>query len=72
MFTGSEADALAEHWIAAWNNHDLERILSHYAEDVVFSSPFVHIICCDRAGDADLLSAVRSAGAVRRTPTAGG
>lgn len=26
-------------WIADWNAHDLEKILSHYAEDVVFHSP---------------------------------
>jgi ketosteroid isomerase-like protein len=25
-------------WQAAWNAHDLPRILSHYAEDVVFHS----------------------------------
>lgn len=29
----------AAKWIAAWNAHDLERILSHYAEDIVFHSP---------------------------------
>jgi ketosteroid isomerase-like protein len=28
-------------WIAAWNAHDLDRILAHYAEDVEFRSPFV-------------------------------
>jgi ketosteroid isomerase-like protein len=28
-------------WIAAWNAHDLERILSHYRDDVAFTSPFV-------------------------------
>jgi ketosteroid isomerase-like protein len=32
------ARAFAEDWVAAWNRHDLERILSHYAEDVVFRS----------------------------------
>lgn len=31
----------AEEWIAAWNAHDLERILSHYADDVEFQSPFI-------------------------------
>lgn len=30
-------------WIADWNAHDLEKILSHYAEDVVFHSPKVAI-----------------------------
>lgn len=28
-------------WEAAWNSHDLERILEHYAPDVVFESPHV-------------------------------
>lgn len=34
-------DRFAKDWIAAWNAHDLERILSHYAEEVEFHSPFV-------------------------------
>jgi ketosteroid isomerase-like protein len=37
----SRAREIAEDWVAAWNARDLERILSHYAEDVVFSSPTV-------------------------------
>ncbi|MCA0405617.1 MAG: nuclear transport factor 2 family protein [Proteobacteria bacterium] len=28
-----------QEWVAAWNAHDLERILSHYAEDIVLISP---------------------------------
>lgn len=31
----------AREWIAAWNAHDLERVLAHYADDVEFSSPFI-------------------------------
>lgn len=34
----------AEEWIAAWNAHDLERVLSHYAEDIVFLSPMAALI----------------------------
>src|SRR3954453_14571593 len=34
-----DVDALAHEWIAAWNAHDLERVLSHYAPDVELSSP---------------------------------
>ena len=34
-------DAIARDWIDAWNAHDLERILSHYTDDVDFASPFV-------------------------------
>lgn len=33
-----EPQAFAEAWVAAWNAHDLEEILSHYAEDIVFVS----------------------------------
>ncbi len=33
------AHAFAQEWIAAWNAHDLERILAHYAEDVQITSP---------------------------------
>jgi ketosteroid isomerase-like protein len=31
----------AEYWIASWNSHDLDRILSHYAEDFEMSSPMI-------------------------------
>ena len=31
--------AFAEEWIAAWNSHDLELILTHYEEDVELRSP---------------------------------
>lgn len=37
----SRAHAIAEDWVSAWNARDLDRILSHYAEDVTFSSPTV-------------------------------
>ncbi|MFC5457257.1 nuclear transport factor 2 family protein [Prosthecobacter fluviatilis] len=36
-----EPHAFAEEWIAAWNAHDLPRILSHYSEDLEFESPFI-------------------------------
>jgi hypothetical protein len=35
----NEPQAFAEEWIASWNAHDLDRILSHYASDVAFLSP---------------------------------
>jgi hypothetical protein len=34
------ADQFASEWIAAWNAHDLDRITSHYRDDVLFMSPF--------------------------------
>ncbi len=33
--------AFAEAWIRAFNGHDLESILEHYADPVAFHSPFV-------------------------------
>ncbi|WP_226860359.1 hypothetical protein [Acidithiobacillus thiooxidans] len=37
--------AFAEHfaadWIASWNAHDLERVMSHYDDDFEMSSPVI-------------------------------
>jgi ketosteroid isomerase-like protein len=38
--TPEQARGFAEEWIDAWNRRDLDRILEHYSEDVLFSSPF--------------------------------
>jgi ketosteroid isomerase-like protein len=35
------ARRFAEEWIAAWNAHDLERILSHYDDDFEMTSPLI-------------------------------
>jgi steroid delta-isomerase-like uncharacterized protein len=37
--SSEKARAFAEAWIAAWNAHDLEAILAHYAEEVELTSP---------------------------------
>jgi len=37
--TKDEAWKLANNWIAAWNAHDLELILSHYEDAVDLTSP---------------------------------
>jgi ketosteroid isomerase-like protein len=39
MFTEDQAREFANHWIQAWNSHDLDTILSHYADGVVLTSP---------------------------------
>ncbi len=33
------ARGFAAGWIEAWNSHDLDAVLSHFADNVVFSSP---------------------------------
>jgi hypothetical protein len=42
--TEADAQQLAVDWIEAWNSHDLDRILAHYAEDVEVTSPFVETV----------------------------
>ena len=37
--TEQDARRIAEEWIDAWNRHDLEAILDHYADDIVSVSP---------------------------------
>jgi hypothetical protein len=39
--TETNAQEFAQDWIAAWNAHDVEAVLNHYADDVEFASPFV-------------------------------
>lgn len=31
----------AREWIAAWNAHDMERILAHYTDDFTMASPLI-------------------------------
>ena len=35
------AQAFAKDWIASWNAHDMDRILSHYTDDFEISSPLI-------------------------------
>jgi hypothetical protein len=42
--TEAEAQEFALEWIAAWNSHDLDRILRHYADDVEVTSPLVETV----------------------------
>jgi len=37
--TKEEAWNLANHWVAAWNAHDLEMIMMHYEEAIELTSP---------------------------------
>jgi len=35
----AEAQAFAEQWVADWNAHDIDALLEHFTDDVVFTSP---------------------------------
>ncbi|PTU32600.1 nuclear transport factor 2 family protein [Stenotrophobium rhamnosiphilum] len=45
-----QAKALTESWVAAWNAHDLPRILSHYSDDFEMTSPYIVQITGDASG----------------------
>jgi len=40
----------ADQWCAAWNAHDVEAVLAHFADDVVFSSPVAAALLPDSDG----------------------
>jgi predicted ester cyclase len=50
MLAENQAIAFAEHWIQAWNSHNLDEIISHYDEDVVLVSPVAAKILNERSG----------------------
>src|SRR5271165_2416357 len=37
--TKDEAWSLADHWVAAWNGHDLDAIMAHYEDAIELTSP---------------------------------
>ena len=41
MITEESANKFAHDWINSWNSHDLDRVMSHYDEDVEYYSSFV-------------------------------
>jgi ketosteroid isomerase-like protein len=48
--THAEALAFAGEWAAAWNAHDLVRILAHYADDFTMTSPYIAAIAGEPSG----------------------
>lgn len=34
-----DKDSFTREWLTAWNSHDVEAVLTHFRDDVVFSSP---------------------------------
>jgi ketosteroid isomerase-like protein len=49
MITPEQAQHIAQEWVDVWNSHDLERILTHYADPLEFTSPLI----VKRLGRAD-------------------
>jgi ketosteroid isomerase-like protein len=45
-----ESEGFAEDWAAAWNRRDVDAVLAHFHDDVVFSSPVAAEIVPGSAG----------------------
>ena len=50
MIDKNFAERFAAEWIASWNAHDLDEILSHYDEDFEMSSPVIVQLQADPTG----------------------
>lgn len=44
------AQHFAREWVAAWNSHDLDRILAHYEDDFEMSSPIIRTLAGEPSG----------------------
>ena len=54
------AEKFAKEWIAAWNSHDLQRILEHYEDDFEMSSPIIATLVGEPSGTLRGKAAVAS------------
>jgi hypothetical protein len=50
MITAEHASRFADEWIAAWNAHDLPRVLEHYEDDFEMASPRIVEIAGEPSG----------------------
>jgi ketosteroid isomerase-like protein len=60
MLTQAQAHTFAEHWVQAWNAHDLDEIMSHYTENIVLISPVAAKLLNDLSGTVTGKEALRS------------
>ena len=45
-----DAVAFSKQWVDAWNAHDVEAVLEHFHDDVVFTSPVAAKVVPETAG----------------------
>lgn len=50
MINKEFANHFATDWIDSWNQHDLDRILSHYTDDFEMSSPMIIKLAGEASG----------------------
>ena len=56
----TNAQHFATEWVAAWNAHDLDTIMSHYADELEFYSPVIKQMGVNEAGVIKDKAALRS------------
>lgn len=57
-----DAASFANSWVDAWNAHDLNAVLSHFAEDAIFSSPVASQMLPETGGVLEGKDAIRAIG----------
>ena len=60
MLSETEARQFARSWVQAWNSHNLDAVMSHYAQDVVLTSPTAAKLLNDPSGAVTGKEALRS------------
>lgn len=45
-----QALEFAEHWVTAWNQHDLSAVLAHYTEDFSMTTPMIQKLTGNASG----------------------
>jgi len=53
------AQHFANEWIAAWNSHDIDRILSHYTDDFEITTPMIKTVMSIESGTLKGKAAIR-------------
>jgi hypothetical protein len=66
----TEAERFATQWAQDWNNHDLDALLSHFSEDVTWTSPVAAQVVEGSGGVLQGKAALRAyyGEGLRRTP----
>jgi ketosteroid isomerase-like protein len=54
-----DSSAFVEDWVRAWNAHDLDAVLAHFHDDVVFTSPVAARLLPETGGVVHGKSALR-------------
>ncbi|MDP1554002.1 MAG: nuclear transport factor 2 family protein [Hyphomonas sp.] len=69
-FDRATAERFARAWMSAWNDRDLDRILSHYSDGVVFHSPRIALVMGKDAASVSGKAALRDywTSALERSP----